>query len=381
MKSIQHHYENILHEMSSEFRGIALKIEKSPNKISEYLHLEGIKGLSRLMIPEKYNDSPLTIHKKKIYGVNLLERVIALEILAYGDVGVLLASPGPSLSGQVVMDLGSEEQQERYYSMILKDDIWTFFAMSEPTKGSDASNIKTNLSKKENHYVLNGEKKYIGNGARGKIGVVFVRSSDGPLGISGILMESNNKGFNATPLETLGLKAAGLSHLSFDDVAIEPQNLLGTHLSPTRRGLWGAIQTFNRMRPGVAALGLGIAQATLDYILNNRSNYSLDEKKVIEKYQDDIKMVRVLIRTAAVELEKDASNGYIASMAKIKAIELVEGITEYSLHLFAPHALLTHPFLNKWYRDARGLEFMEGTSNIQKLNVFQSFYKGKISYV
>ncbi|MBO1910205.1 acyl-CoA dehydrogenase family protein, partial [Microvirga sp. 3-52] len=332
-------------------------------------------------VPEKYNDSPLTINKQKIYGVNLLERVIALEILAYGDVGVLLASPGPSLSGQVIMDLGNDEQQERYYSTILKDDRWTFFAMSEPTKGSDASNIKTNLSKKGDYYVLNGEKKYIGNGTRGKIGVVFVKSSDGPLGISSILMKSNKKGFNALPLETLGLKAAGLSHLHFNEVVIEPKDLLGSHLSPTRRGLWGAIQTFNRMRPGVAALGLGIAQATLDYILDNRSNYTLDENKVIEQYKDDIKMVRALIRTAAVQLEKDPSNGYMASMAKIKAIELVEGITEYALYLFAPHALLTHPFLNKWFRDARGLEFMEGTSNIQKLNVFQSYYNGKISYV
>ncbi|GIP63148.1 acyl-CoA dehydrogenase [Virgibacillus pantothenticus] len=382
MNSNLREFEHIVSEMASEFRDIAFEIEESPEKINKYLNLQGVDVLSRLMIPEEFNNHPIVVNSRfKIYGSNVLERVIALEKFAYGDVGVLLASPGPSLSGQVIMDMGDPEQQNFYYNTLISEKTWTFFALSEPSKGSDASEIKSKITEKYGNKLLNGEKKFIGNGSRATIGVVFVKSSDGPLGITGLLIDPSRKGFESTTLDTLGVKGAGLSKLTFNNYKVDSSDILGRHLRPTKRGLWGAIQTFNRMRPGVAALGLGVAQATMDYILSNKRNFSSDQTKSIERYNDKILSVRNLIHSAAYQVEHNPTIGYLGSIAKIKAIKLVEEITEYAMYLFGQYAMIEHPYLNKWFRDARALEFMEGTTNIQKLNVFQNYWNGKITHV
>jgi acyl-CoA dehydrogenase len=374
--------ERIMEEQASEFRSIGLAVDRDKEKIRDFLDLEGVKTLSSLMIPEEYNHNSLTIDNQyKVYGIKVLERVIALEKLAYGDVGVLLGAPGPSLSGQVIYDMGDRLQQEKYYTTLTSSPKWTFFALTEPQKGSDASDISSTLLKDGSIYILNGEKKYIGNGARAELGVIFLKTGEGPLGLRSVFIETSKEGFSAEPLETLGVKGAELSHIKIENVEISDAELLAKHLKPTRRGLWGAIQTFNKMRPGVAALGLGIAQATMDYTMEHRNNFTIEQKHTLEKFKDEIISVRNLIREAAREVDNDPASGYSSSMAKIKAVQLAEKITEYSLYLFGPHALLEHPYLNKWFRDARAFEFMEGTSNIQRLNLFQNFNNGKIASV
>ncbi|MEC5425428.1 acyl-CoA dehydrogenase family protein [Virgibacillus sp. C22-A2] len=377
-----HYLELETKVIAASFREIGLEIDENPKKIYDYTHLDGVNLLSKALVPERFNDNPLKINGEKVFGEKVLERVIVLEQLAYGDVGVTLGAPGPSLSGQVMFDLASERQQERYYNQIINEHTWTFFALSEPQKGSDGANIETKISQREDVYYLNGEKKYIGNGGRAQIGIVFVKVSEGPLGIGCLLIDPRNKGFFSKKIDTLGVRGAGLAHLYFDDFVINYQeDILGMHLSPTRRGLWGAIGTFNKMRPSVAALALGVAQATMDYIKKNKRNYTTHEKYMISKYEEEIVTVRRLIRNSALQLDQDATLGYISSMAKVKAVKLVNAISEFAIDLFRPYGLIEHPFLNKWYRDAKAFEFMEGTSNIQKMNIYNQLVKRGKTYV
>lgn len=376
-----YHLKHETKEMATSFREIGLEIDENPDKISEYTHLDGVDLLSKALVPERFNDNPIKINGKEIFGETIIERVIVLEQLAYGDVGVTLGAPGPSLSGQVIHDLANGKQKERYYNQIINEHTWTFFALSEPHKGSDGANIETKVSSREGISYLNGEKKYIGNGSRAQIGIVFVKVSEGPFGIGSVLIDPRNKGFSAKKIDTLGVRGAGLSHLYFKDFIINHEDHLGMHLSPIKRGLWGAIGTFNKMRPSVAALALGVAQAVMDYIKENRRNYLTHEKYMIEKYANELIAVRILIRNAALHLDEDATLGYLSSMAKFKAVKLVNAISEFAIDLFSPHGLIEHPFLNKWYRDAKAFEFMEGTSNIQKLNIYNLLVKRGNTYV
>lgn len=374
--------EGIMTEQATEFRNIGLLIDEDKNMINEYLDLEGIQTLSNLMIPEEYNSKPLKVDSQyTAFGINVLERVIALEKLAYGDVGVLLGSPGPSLSGQVILDMGDSEQKEKYFSKLSASPTWTFFGLTEPNKGSDASAITSHIRLDREQYIINAEKKYIGNGARAEVGVVFVRLSEGPLGLRSVVIDTSKNGFSAQPLETLGVKGAELSHIKIENLVVGEDDLLAKHLKPTRRGLWGAIQTFNKMRPGVAALGLGIAQATMDYMVENKREFNADQKSTLEKFNNELKSVRNIIREAAREVDINPNNSHTSSIAKIKAVSLGESITEYALKLFGPHSMLEHPNLNKWFRDARAFEFMEGTTNIQKMNLFQNYINRKIASV
>ena len=121
-----------------------------------------------------------------------LERVVFFEELAYGDAGLTLACPGPSMSGVVVSGLGLPDQQGRFFGRILAEPTWTFFALTEPGKGSDALALETALTPagEPGAWRLDGAKRYIGNGTRAQLGVVFARSRPGPLGIEAVLIET-----------------------------------------------------------------------------------------------------------------------------------------------------------------------------------------------
>ncbi|NMH73534.1 acyl-CoA/acyl-ACP dehydrogenase [Bacillus sp. RO2] len=375
-------YEKLMQVYANDFRNIGLIIDCYPEKIYEYLGEESLNILSRMMIPAPYNDSPVIINNNKYFGLTCLERVIAAEWLAYGDVGVLLASPGPSLSGIIINDLASEEHKDKYYSKLINKPTWTFFALSEPNKGSDANLMETNLLKTSaDQYILNGEKYFIGNGSRGEIGVVFARSNQGPLGIDMVLVEKEMEGFTTETIDTLGLRGAELSHLSFKDCLINNNQIIGQHIRPFQRGMTGIINTFNKMRPSVAAMALGVSRAIYDYILDNRTSFTLEEKMKLEGFKFKIITTQRLIRQAAISIDSNPKLGYKASISKINAASLVKSLSQESLVMLGEGALYEHPLLNKWFRDSFGFEFMEGTSNIQKLNLFQSYMQGKVSYV
>lgn len=377
-------FEALSAEFAQTYRRLGTVIDRDPEAIRNYLHLDEIRYMAYLMVPETYNDKPLKVKcGDYFYGMTCLERVIALEYFAYGDAGVMLACPGPSLSGVVINDLASEKQKEYYFSQIMREPTWTFFALSEPRKGTDATQMETRLERLENGtFLLQGEKYFVGNGTRGQFGVVFARLAEGPLGVEIVLVEKGQEGFTAQPLDTLGLKGAKISHLHFDGCIIEPNMHIGHHLRPTQRGLWGAIHTFHKMRPGVSALALGVARAAFDYAKKEKRYFTPSETLELERIEYRIQATRLVLRKAAASLDQGQKNAaYLASIGKIQAVQLVEEVTDYVVNLLQPATLYEHPLLNKWYRDARAFEYMEGTTNIQTLHVFQAYQNGKMSNV
>lgn len=375
-------FEHVMQEYAAELREVGLLIDREPERIHEFLHLPSMQAINHMMIPPEYGGQPIvTIGNERYYGLSSLERVITIEKLATGDAGAFLGGPGPSMSSIVMTDLADEEQKERFYSHFMKGASWAFFAMSEPEKGSDATDIGTRITRHPGGEIeLNGHKIYIGNGSRARVGLVFAQTNRTPLGIQIALVDPSMKGFTANPLDTMGLCALQISHLKFEGFPLEEKDIIGRHLSPTKRGLWGALRTFHRMRPSVAALALGVAQAAYDYVLEHRSIFKEREKMELERMEIRLHSLRSMIRNAAAEIDHDAQKGYLASLSKIRAASLAEEATEWALGMMGPGSMMEHPLLNKWYRDARAFEFMEGTTSIQKINVFQAYANGKMQH-
>lgn len=375
-------FEQEMRKYAAELREIGLVIDREPERINEFTNLESIRTINRMMIPPEYGGEPIvTVGQERYYGLSCLERVIAIEQLSAGDAGVFLGSPGPSMSSVIISALADPQQKERYYSQFLKGTAWSFFALTEPEKGSDATEIGTRISRNgEGRLELNGQKFYIGNGHRASIGLVFAQTNRTPLGIQIALVDKSISGFTAKPLDTMGVRGVQLSHLTFDACQLEEHDIIGRHLSPTKRGLWGALQTFHRMRPGVAALALGVAQAAFDYVREQRSFFKEREQLELEQIEMRLHALRSMIRSAAAEIDADVQKGYLASLSKIRAGALAEEATELALDLMGPGSMHEHPLLNKWYRDARAFEFMEGTTSIQKINVFQAYANGKMKH-
>lgn len=375
-------FEQEMKEIGSDLREVGQLVDEQPERLSLYTSRPSLQLANRMMIPPEYGGEPIvTIGSEKYYGLSCIERVTAIEQLAYGDAGTFLGCPGPSMSGIIINELADSQQKERFYSRFLKAPSWTFFALSEPKKGSDATGIQARVHNAvDGDMILNGEKYFIGNGCRADMGLVFAQTSHTPLGIQVLLIDTSVEGFSAVPLDTMGVRAVQLSHLTFNGCRIEEEQVLGRHLSKSRRGFWGALQTFHQMRPGVAALGLGVAQAAYDYLLAERTQYKEKEQQELEKLWLRLAATRSLIRYAAMEIDADGQKGYLASLGKIRATQLAEEATQLAADYLGPGSLYEHPLLNKWYRDARAFEFMEGTTNIQKVNVFQAYITGKMSY-
>jgi acyl-CoA dehydrogenase len=336
-------------EFAVDLRARALAVDRAPGDLSAHLDAPGL-GLVRELLGE-----PSRIRRS----------VACLLELARGDAGMVMCAPGPALAGVVVGQLGDQPHAQRLAAAVADGRTWAFMAITEPGAGSDAASLRTEL-RADGHgdYLLSGTKRYIGNGARGGVGVVFGRTGPGPLGIRAALVDAPSPGLSATPLDTIGLRGAGISEMVFDHVPVPGSALLGGHLPPTRRGLMGAIRAFNIVRVYVAAMAVGTAGAVHDAVLAETGPCA-----ALDSAAARIAAGRRLTHLAAADVEADPRRGYLASAAKLAAVALVKKTCDRLPELLGPGALLDHPLLEKWWRDASAFEFMEGTSHIQLLNL------------
>lgn len=369
-------------QWGTEFRAAGVDLDADPDSIDRHLDLAGVQCLTYMVIPQEYGGKGVRVGEHRFHGMTAIERAVVVEELARGDAGMMLASPGASMSGVLIDVLADHEQKEFFYGKLLERPQWTFFALTEPDRGSDANALRTALGPADEAGTrrLDGAKKYVGNASRASFGVVFARTRPGPLGVTAVLVDTTDPGFHAEPLGMLGLRGARICALTLDEVTIAADRVLGRDKSPTRRGMWACVQTFNRLRPGVAAIALGIAAAAHDYVLTERGSLDRGERHRIDALGRRIAGVRHLVHLAAIEVDANGSNGYLASAVKADACRLAEEATLTACDFFGPRARWEHPVLDKLMRDARGVEFMEGTGNIQKLNVFHGVLAGKVGH-
>ncbi|HEY6797406.1 MAG TPA: acyl-CoA dehydrogenase family protein, partial [Kineosporiaceae bacterium] len=319
-------------------------------------------------IPAEFGGQQLQLGSHRFGRLTALERALVLEELACGDAGMLLASPGASLSGQLILQIADRDQQQRYYERLLSAPTWTFFALSEPEHGSNATGITTTVQKQPDSLVVNGQKRWIGNAAHADLGVVFGRTGPGPLAMVAVLVETATPGFRAEPIDTLGLRAARLSHVVLDDVHLDPDALLGRHLPAGRRGISACREVFHRFRGAVAAVAVGIARAAHEYVADRHPS-STQARDRLAELGARIRSTRALVHRAAMASDA-GERGQLPSAAKLSACRLAEQVTIEAAQLLGPAARLEHPLLDKLARDARGVEFMEGAGNIQRLTLF-----------
>ena len=133
--------------------------------------------------------------------------------------------------------------------------------------------------------------------------------------------------------------------------------------------------------PGSLLLHLEVAQAAYDYVLDNRRELRSAERQLLSTFNGRLHGVRALIAAAAAAADRSPGDGALASAAKIRAVRLAQEITTTALPLLGPGPRWEHPLLDKLARDARGFEFMEGTSSVQRLTLAQGYLQGRLADV
>jgi alkylation response protein AidB-like acyl-CoA dehydrogenase len=369
--------ERYLRSVAADLRGPGLVLEDDPDAITRFLDLPAVAIQQRMLMPARFDRGADAVPPFVPNEASCLEWVLAAEWLAWGDPGMTLASPGPSLSTAVVRALADEEQRDWFFTRIARWPTWTFFALTEPGKGSAATELEAALTPVPDRsgWLLSGEKMYIGNGAHAQLGVVFCRRAPGPWGIEAVLVDTTDPGFRAEPLPMLGLRGARISRLRFDDVYVSPERVLGRDRPPSRRGLRGALGAMLWFRPSVAAFALGATRAACDYVLAERPALAGADRALVDDMSDRRSRLRALLHRAAVEIDAGAPNIHRVSAVKTRAADLAEEATRLAAWLLGPASLIEHPWLDKLYRDVRAFEFMEGTGNIHRRTVFQGLLR------
>lgn len=344
-----------------------------------YIELEGVQVLRTAGIPDASGGTDIVVRGDRFTMRRAVDRAIIMEELARGDVGVFLSAPGPSMAGLLVDILGSKEQKESFFAPFLAGPTWSCFALSEPERGSDAGSLTSWVSvDDEGRLTFSGAKRYIGNATRATTGVVFGRRGKGPLSTASYIVDSGRPEFDARAHETIGLRAAQISDVELRDLPIETGAELGVHLPRGKRGILGAVQVFDQLRPGVAALALGVAWNAFDVVhteLTPMRSAGLRDR--LAEIENELLACRRMIRKAA-EIVDAGGDGVHASAVKRSACRLAERVTLDLCALLGPTARLDQPRLDKAVRDARGIEFMEGTGNMQLLNVARSLVKSGV---
>jgi len=271
---------------------------------------------------------------------------------------------------------GSHEQKRRFLPGLAAGEQLGSYALTEPDAGSDPAALQTRAERHGDVWVLNGEKRFIGNSGMADLLVVFARTGEpGSRGISAFVVPGHADGISATPLPTMGMVGWPLSAPRFEDVEVPHENLLGGE----GQGFKLAMRVFDLSRPAVAAQAVGLGQGAIDLALDyalRRTTFGqrLFEHGAIQQklagMEADIAAARALtLQAAAAADQGDTALTKLASMAKLLASDSAMRVTTEAVQVLGGNGYLKAFPAERMMRDAKVCQIYEGANEIQRLVV------------
>lgn len=310
-------------------------------------------------------------------GLGFMESVLIAEQIARVSASWRLPfnmqNLGPALT---VEKFGNREQQEKYIPGWINGTKLGFFAMTEPNTGSDVASMKTTAKDGGDHWELNGSKIWISNAHVGDAGLLYAYTDREKKhkGMSAFIIEPKTlEGCTARAIETkLGLHCAPTGEFVFDGARIPKDAILGAPGDGFKICMW----QLNNTRLGCAAGALGVAGGALDLAINY-ANERVQFGKTIAEHQMiqsqiaemtvEHQSAQMLVYRAAWLKDQGKPNQYETSMAKYAASEAAVHAANECMKIFGSYGFSTEYPAERFYRDAKSLQVVEGTSNVQKL--------------
>jgi acyl-CoA dehydrogenase len=269
---------------------------------------------------------------------------------------------------------GSEEVKKKYLGMLTEAPKLASFCLTEPDAGSDVSGMRTTAVKKGDKYVINGSKCFITNGGYADYYTVYAKTDKeaGHRGISAFVVERDWGVVVDKKEDKLGQRASNTATISFNDVEVPAENLLGEE----NKGFKLAMMTLDRTRPGVAAMATGIARAAFEFA----TDYSRERVQfgvpiamhqaiqfIIADMATEIEAARLLTWKSAVMLDNGERNTLISSHAKRFAADAAMKVATEAVQVYGGYGFIKDYPVEKLFRDAKIMQLYEGTSQIQRL--------------
>ncbi|KAL5483952.1 hypothetical protein EMCRGX_G020373 [Ephydatia muelleri] len=197
-------------------------------------------------------------------GLKLLDEIILGEELAYGCTGISTAITANGLAEAPLLIAGNHEQKKKYLGRMVEEPLLAAYCVTEPNAGSDVNGIKTRAVKKGDKWVVNGSKMWITNGGVANWYFLLAKTDpDAPPGkaCTAFIVDRDTPGITPGRKEwNMGQRASNTSGVTFEDVVIPQENVLGE----VGKGFKIAMGAFDLTRPAVATGAVGLAQRALD---------------------------------------------------------------------------------------------------------------------
>ena len=329
------------------------------------------------------------IHYPEAYGgqgYGILDNALIVEAFCRRDSGIGVCLSIANFSSEIIMRFGNDAQKKKYLIPITKGEAISAGAFTEPDHGSDITQLRTTAIQDGNGYLINGVKTFISNGTIANFVIVLCQSDPQAKptyrGQSTFIVEKGSKGFEVNELgEKMGIKMTSTTEMSFDQVRIPEENLIGM----LHRGFYQVLEFFDESRVMVAAQALGIAQGAFDRALDYAKKREQFGQKLVEfqvtqhKLADmatQIEAARCLVYKAGWNFDQGRIDPKWTSMAKMYAGRVAVEVAQEAIQIHGGYGYMLEYEVERYYRDARITEIYEGTREIQK-NTIASAVIGK----
>ncbi|MEK6756656.1 MAG: acyl-CoA dehydrogenase family protein [Bacteroidota bacterium] len=326
----------------------------------------GELGFMGMMVSERYGGA----------GLDTISYVLALEEIGKVDAAAcVIMSVNNSLVCWGLEAYGTEEQKQKYLIDLASGKKLGAFALSEPEAGSDATNQRTTAQRDGNHYVLNGTKNFITNGANADVVLVMAATdrSKGAKGVSTFIVEKGTPGFSVAKKEKkLGIRSSDTVSLAFEDCRVPVENRIGEE----GFGIRFALKTLDGGRIGIAAQALAIAEACLEASIKYSHERKAFDQPIanlqaiqfkLAEMATNIEAARCLTLHAASLKDRNEPFGSVAAMAKLYASRIAVQCAVEAIQIHGGYGYIREYKVERFLRDSKITEIYEGTSEIQRI--------------
>ena len=305
--------------------------------------------------------------------------LLALEEIAVADASAaVLLSVHNSLPTQMILEFGTEAQQQRFLPPMARGELLGAFALSEPEAGSDAAALRCQAVRDGDDWLLSGTKAWVSHGSEAGVILCMARTDlpdarKGSKGISTFILTPDLPGFHLAKKENkMGLRASPTLQIILDNCRVPGDRLLGEE----GKGFVYALGSLDHGRLGIAAQAIGIARAALEAAVRYAGERKQFGKPIAEFQAIQFKLAdmatritaaRTLLHAAAAAKQRGEKITRYSSMAKLFATETAMWVTTQAIQVFGGYGYVTDYPVERYFRDAKVTEIYEGTSEIQRI--------------
>jgi alkylation response protein AidB-like acyl-CoA dehydrogenase len=340
-----------------------------PHHVHEILARERLMGLA---IPSAYGGRD----ESEVSWCAYIEELAKVS----GTVSLMAAYV--KLVSLPILLAGSEDQKREFLPPLVAGERYGSYALTEPRVGSDPAALETTAELHGDVWVLNGQKRFIGNAGHSDTYVVFARTGDrGAKGISAFIVDGQAPGVTVEALRTMGMPGWRLGAPRFEDVEVPASRILGREGD----GFKIAMMTFDRSRPTVAAQAVGVAQGAIDLALDYAARREAFGQPLLAHQgiqfklagmETDVAAARALTFQAATFVdEQEPRMTKVSAMAKLFASDVAMRVTTEAVQVLGGNGYLKDFPAERMMRDAKVLQIYEGANEIQRMVIARAMAK------